>query len=1333
MRKILSFVIVISALFLTMTASAQYCSCTNAGGTCITNLTLNTLNNTTTGCSSGNYSTQLATTSLTQGGTYTVSVTCASNAIVSVWIDFNHNFSYEATEWVQPYTSATTGSSIINVPSNAVPGLTGMRVRSRIANLQNGPTDACLAMGSGETEDYSITIVSTTPCSGQPIAGTTTTNNPSPCIGQQVLLGISGNTFNGGLVYQWISSPTGNPGTWVPVTGANGPYYVASLTGNTCFRCIVTCTTNNLFDTSSSLCINPGIYTPYSTCYCPCTHVGTSPCITNVNFGSLNYTTSGCSGTSNYNFFTTASIPNLVQGQSYMFTVSTTVNAITSVWIDYNHNAVFEPSEWYQPDISATLGDTLIQIPLTSLPGQTRMRVRSRLPGNQNGSGAACIAMGSGETEDYVINILPAANHDPAVTALNTPTGNCFSANSNCSVTLTNFGQFPINCVTNPITVYLNINGPNGFHQDSAIVSTGILQAAASNTINVIIPGVNLYAGGLYTINTSLKMDTTGSVYNGLLQDDSLASPITIQNYRPTPGPVYNLCQGSTIPFGQGLTVSGCATPILDSVTINFTLSPNGNIPCYPTFYNTPLGSCLVGTANLPSIPNPTFLSAQLKVTNLSTTNGGFANQIRLPLFKGSVPIPNTSNVFISAGPGSTLTTSTNFTFQYTIPTTTISNIFDSLGANGILKLGYYSTWLGNSTTNGFLLNAGGNPTVASLKLVYTYVPNNYAWFDTPSGGTSLSSTSPFNPLAVSNSVISNSNTPGNYVFWVACGPSPACRVADTLRVNPTPVANDVTLSTCETSVASNTGVFNLNSMNSQVNATFAPVYYYDQGNFLPIPTPSAHSSGTTNIFATVTNPNTGCSDMAVVHLKTDTLPDIQTVTQGLICSPATLDAANLINYNFSVIPSNSTITYWSNAACTIPHPNPSNITTAGSVYFVVATNTSPSCKDTAEGIINISAATNNIANQFYIGSFTYSSPTSIDPVSTAVRSYTDGQNGDIFTPDCKKFVEVTDYPNGTSLGSVSSDLWIYDSVLFHNGQPYVKRVYRVTPTNQDSAQICLYYLQEDFNEYNVIANQYGWPELANPSLSNLAISKVDNGDINTPGHTVTVLSGSDLNSSYNATNEVWKVCFQVDSFSYFYVHSMNLGNAALGIQWKEFNAIRNEQFSELNWITSMEKNSAYFVVERSHTGNLFSEISNHIASKSDQGYSATDLSYQFTDKTPYDGHNYYRIRQVDLDGKTQYSKIVDVYFGSDAKITVYPNPVKEVLQTTIEINKATQASIELSDASGRVVRRIQVALHAGTNRIDVPVQELSNGIYLMKISNDKGIRYTQTIRKQGE
>ncbi len=154
-------------------ATTGYCAAVNQGGSLITNVSINTLsNNTSTNQPSAlpYYSyyapTGTTTTTLTAGSTYTVGVDLNGAGIVSVWIDFNKDGTLDATEWVQPYTNATTGTASITVPAGAQNGTTRMRVRSRNANLQNGSGDACLSMGSGETEDYDITITGGVGASG---------------------------------------------------------------------------------------------------------------------------------------------------------------------------------------------------------------------------------------------------------------------------------------------------------------------------------------------------------------------------------------------------------------------------------------------------------------------------------------------------------------------------------------------------------------------------------------------------------------------------------------------------------------------------------------------------------------------------------------------------------------------------------------------------------------------------------------------------------------------------------------------------------------------------------------------------------------------------------------------------------------------------------------------------------------------------------------------------------------------------------------------------------------------------------------------------------------
>jgi len=166
-------------------APTTYCGPTvQSGVACVSLVTIGTLNNSGSACVTPYYNTYAPTgantTTLIPGTTYPITVTCAATAIVSVWIDFNRDGVYDASEWVQPYTTGTTGTVNITVPLGASLGQTGMRVRSRSSGNPNGSTDACSDFGSGSCENYTVTIGSFTPTtlsySWSPAAGL---NNPS--------------------------------------------------------------------------------------------------------------------------------------------------------------------------------------------------------------------------------------------------------------------------------------------------------------------------------------------------------------------------------------------------------------------------------------------------------------------------------------------------------------------------------------------------------------------------------------------------------------------------------------------------------------------------------------------------------------------------------------------------------------------------------------------------------------------------------------------------------------------------------------------------------------------------------------------------------------------------------------------------------------------------------------------------------------------------------------------------------------------------------------------------------------------------------------------------
>jgi hypothetical protein len=150
-----------------------YCTAVHSVGCSATDninsVTFNTLSNLNTGCTSTSGTaytvyppTGSNTTTLYTGATYSLSVTSTANSIISVWIDYNQNGIFEAAEWNQVATTTTANTPVsinITIPSSALTGVTGMRIRSRFSGNANGANDACASFGSGESEDYTITLM----------------------------------------------------------------------------------------------------------------------------------------------------------------------------------------------------------------------------------------------------------------------------------------------------------------------------------------------------------------------------------------------------------------------------------------------------------------------------------------------------------------------------------------------------------------------------------------------------------------------------------------------------------------------------------------------------------------------------------------------------------------------------------------------------------------------------------------------------------------------------------------------------------------------------------------------------------------------------------------------------------------------------------------------------------------------------------------------------------------------------------------------------------------------------------------------------------------------
>src|SRR5579862_3622867 len=163
-------------------------------------------------------------------------------------------------------------------------------------------------------------------------------------------------------------------------------------------------------------------------------------------------------------------------------------------------------------------------------------------------------------------------------------------------------------------------------------------------------------------------------------------------------------------------------------------------------------------------------------------------------------------------------------------------------------------------------------------------------------------------------------------------------------------------------------------------------------------------------------------------------------------------------------------------------------------------------------------------------------------------------------------------------------------------------------------------------------------------------------------------------------------------------------------------------QYVALAWTTQSELGSKYFDVQRSAHGLSYDSIGQVPAS----GTSSIAQTYTLNDNNPADGYNFYRLKIINEDGSTSYSKVVTVHFGNNELPQVYPNPA--VNSFTVTAGDETIKEITLIDASGKTIEHVENT--NGSAQILVNCENLAGGIYIVRITTDSHV-YEQKLFKK--
>lgn len=180
-------------------------------------------------------------------------------------------------------------------------------------------------------------------------------------------------------------------------------------------------------------------------------------------------------------------------------------------------------------------------------------------------------------------------------------------------------------------------------------------------------------------------------------------------------------------------------------------------------------------------------------------------------------------------------------------------------------------------------------------------------------------------------------------------------------------------------------------------------------------------------------------------------------------------------------------------------------------------------------------------------------------------------------------------------------------------------------------------------------------------------------------------------------------------------IDDITIGPATvLPVELSAFEAKQRGEQIVLTWLTSSELNNEGFAIESSRDGVSFAEISRVPG----LGTSQEAHSYQFIHTQPAAGNNYYRLRQIDFDGKFTYSSIVVARFQQPGKLlgACYPQPsATGYLQVPIFSEGAEMIKLELLSPEGKVVYQRQVPINA-TQELSLDLSALATGVYLLKV-----------------
>lgn len=1062
--------------------------------------------------------------------------------------------------------------------------------------------------------------------------------------------------------------------------------------------------------------------------YCIITGGPTCPSystITNVNFGSINNTTAGCDGlTTTFAYTnwpaTAGKTTTVLRGVNMPFSITVDANpTIISLWIDWNNDGLFDPiAEYYQPTsfVSAASSSTTtigVFVPCNAVLGETRMRIRTRGAGNPNGSTSACdMSFGSGESEDYTITILDnplafsyvGAQQQTGVSAPGTTDKSILRipvrANG-CGYAVLN----EVRMSTTGTTVVGDIMNAKLYRTTGATFNTSDLRGTVPSpsgqfmfSLTDTLPVTN------DTVNYWLAYDVSPSAAFGNSLDAKLDSIQILGNYQvPTNGNP----AGNVLIMAPMTVVSTTTTQNnTGKVEVNSTNSQIIGIQVVTSAIGSPISVTnfdlnLNGTTDTADISN-------IKVWYTGNSNT-FATTAQFGATMTNAPATSSPYVMSIAGSQSLNNNTNYFWVTYDIKgTATVSNTVDGECTSITIS--------GTPQTPTITAPAG----VREIRGVYCTSVATVPAGDGEITGVILGTLNNSSTCGVAapgpNSIAGGYS---NYTTSVAAPAVPAGGY----------IPFDVATSTCGGSYNSVFGIwidYNDDGDFTDANETvyMSDYFYYGIG---------IQTTGTIIVPLDVTP---GPKRIRFV-LEEGGVPPISPCTsygygetEDYVINILAAPAPTTYTWNQSVAASYVTATNWT--------PSRTNKNLNDKLLFTSGTAVSVGNVE-SEKVSSLTIANNTSVT---LNGTAGNELATADSLNLTSGKLTTGNGFSVVVGSSHKNVGVI-----TGTGSVEGSLtrWI-DTLVASYTFPMIKGAgsrsatiaYTTAPTA--GGRLNVRYIPGAPSKLGLPLVDGGYP-VDSISADGIWGATTSNG---LAGGTFDVTIQA--NNIFGVTNYTSiRLIARADNVSPWLAPGTGVTttgtNAAmtlsrtgltaygqigiggdntnpLPVTLVSFTATAQGKDAALNWITASETNNSGFDVERSLDGRNFEKVS----FVKGAGNSSRSLDYTLTDRNALTSAKvvYYRLKQIDFNGKFEYSNIVKVTANSANVngISVSPNPYSTDFNVTFNAISAGNASIELVDIQGRSVGTQSFDVVAGINNTNFNnASALQAGVYFVRLT----------------